>query len=453
MAVPLTGSGGLFPRIGKLGAILNVSNTLRGTTVPAIVDLLFAQFASTDRALVGGLYADLASSQSAMSGYLAKIRSLASDIVIQMVLDDAPQTSKSLATAMAYVIAQMIATSATVRKCGVAASVASTSGNHGDPVWVVSTKTRTGLFAENLFADSMRIEVTGDAQTFSATAGSEPYAVRGGLAITDPLSHLWPTGSACSASLQAVDATLDAQGGAGNALVNGDFEVFTVANTPDSWTVVAGVAGTTMFRVSITPYDGLYALAFYGDGTVANSIYQQFGLDTSVQIKPRTQYAICGWARRSATDTTSLEFALVDGAGATILDDHGVACSVTQTIAGMTSSYAPVTGTFRTPRVLPSVVRLVVRMTAALASSVTITIDRLAMTEMTPLYAQGPYLSAFSKVGSDPIIGDSWTLTATNDRLGQFQVLFEKLFGMRSLGLLLPSDTSGSETIPDSLIA
>jgi hypothetical protein len=52
--------------------------------------------------------------------------------------------------------------------------------------------------------------------------------------------------------------------------------------------------------------------------------------------------------------------------------------------------------------------------------------------------------------------GDGFILTATNNyggasNLSTWQQLFERLFGMRALGLVLPS--SGGPTIADSLIS
>ena len=54
------------------------------------------------------------------------------------------------------------------------------------------------------------------------------------------------------------------------------------------------------------------------------------------------------------------------------------------------------------------------------------------------------------------IENDGWDMTTTNDfggssNLATFQWLFDRLFNMRSLGLLLPS-TASSPTVADSLI-
>ena len=81
-------------------------------------------------------------------------------------------------------------------------------------------------------------------------------------------------------------------------------------------------------------------------------------------------------------------------------------------------------------------------------------IDRLALAAATLAYNGGPYLAVFS--GSTPFQkADSWTVNTTNSRggasyNGTFQTAFDRLFNMRSLGLLLPS--AASPTISDGLI-
>jgi hypothetical protein len=107
------------------------------------------------------------------------------------------------------------------------------------------------------------------------------------------------------------------------------------------------------------------------------------------------------------------------------------------------------------PRVLPATVRLRVRVSTAISSGTNIFIDRLAMGTISALYTGGPGAAIFS--GNVPFIqGDGWNVTTTNDRggssnMGTFQALFDRLFNMRALGLLLPS--SGLPTIADTLIS
>jgi hypothetical protein len=70
---------------------------------------------------------------------------------------------------------------------------------------------------------------------------------------------------------------------------------------------------------------------------------------------------------------------------------------------------------------------------------------------MNPLYTGGPSVVIFSG-NINMIINDTYWINFYNDYNGQFQRLFDRLFNMKSLGYLLPSNATGGETIPDSLI-
>lgn len=85
-----------------------------------------------------------------------------------------------------------------------------------------------------------------------------------------------------------------------------------------------------------------------------------------------------------------------------------------------------------------------------LSAGTTYCLDEIVVVQGTQLYAGGPFVAAVMGK-TQPALADKWTLTATNDRAGSFQEWFARVFGMRSLGLLLP--TSGSVNVPDALIA
>ena len=73
------------------------------------------------------------------------------------------------------------------------------------------------------------------------------------------------------------------------------------------------------------------------------------------------------------------------------------------------------------------------------------------MSEMTELYDGGPYVTVTE--GSIEWAEDDFaTITPTNDRAGQFQTGFDRLFLMRAKGLLLRSISDGSETVSDGLV-
>jgi hypothetical protein len=79
-------------------------------------------------------------------------------------------------------------------------------------------------------------------------------------------------------------------------------------------------------------------------------------------------------------------------------------------------------------------------------------LDEMAVVRGTQLYAGGPWVAAFP--GATPaVIEDKWTLTVTNNRAGMLQDYCDRLFDLAGKGLMFPSNTTSTETIPDSVIA
>src|SRR6185312_11413119 len=92
-----------------------------------------------------------------------------------------------------------------------------------------------------------------------------------------------------------------------------------------------------------------------------------------------------------------LEIALTDGSGTIQNDTAGNACSKTidlHTIAD--TSWHNLNAVFHLPAVLPTQVKLRIRLSTALTTGTTVYIDGVAMNPMTQFYAGGPYISIFS---------------------------------------------------------
>jgi len=281
------------------------------------------------------------------------------------------------------------------------------------------------------------------------------FTYLGEPSVTDVWSDQYPIGSGVSTNLTAVDASQDADG---NLLTNSDFEDFT-ANLPDNWAALGGVAGTNFQKSTAQFFDGAASLQFIGDGATHPSLAQTFDSDsgTTGELEPSTSYAVNCWMKvdnASATGVVKIE--LVDGSNTVVNDDQGAANEVSQTIDNLTTSWVAVNGFFRTPRALPETLKLRIRTTTVLSNTHNLFIDRLALAKATPLYDGGPLAAVFSGQTTAKFVeGDGYTLATTNNfggasNLSTFQQLFERLFSMRSLGLLLPSDASPS--IADTLI-
>jgi hypothetical protein len=459
MALVFTGAAGLFTRLGKLALIVKDFNTHQATKLGPDIDGAVAQYATPILLPVATLEpAKLAARQGA-GNLFPIVRQAAADTVLAMVLADAPTKAGSLSAALAEVIRQMSAAAASVKQCAVTAVAAAVTPFNGNGSVVLSTKRGDGLVNENVVAETGVLLCTADSQTGGATLGQETFTYAGAADQGDPSLDDWPTGSGGSATLNACDATLDNSGG--NILTNSCMELFT-ANLPNQWAALAGVAGTDFLKETTAAkvYSGTASLKIVGGGT-APSLAQTFNSasGTAGVLTPQTSYAVNFAAIVDVVPAAGvLTFDLTDSLGNVLNDAQGNACSFTVAVTTMTTSFAMYSGVLRAPRAFPSgttTYRLRMRVSTGISGGSNLWIDHLAMKDLTSLYAGGPGAAVFS--GSTKFVaGDGWNIAQTNDRGGAsycatFQAVFDKFFGTRALGLLLPSN--GAPTISDGLIA
>jgi hypothetical protein len=196
------------------------------------------------------------------------------------------------------------------------------------------------------------------------------------------------------------------------------------------------------------------AIEFDSDGS------QNTSIECAVSLQPLTQYAFNCWMKADVVPAAGvITIDLIDSIGGGAIEDQStVANEMTIDCTALTTSLVAKNGTFRTPKVLPPVVYLRIRISTDISAGSSVFIDHAALTEMLELYPDGPSVAIFSgaapfRKGAGQVAGDSFTLTVANDRAGKFQEWFERNFDMRSKGLLLPSVTDASETQPDTLIA
>lgn len=424
----------------------------------ALDNQIAAQYQSTDQNVIDTLYVNQVSYQQIHSSMEQYLTGLAQATLLQMAADDAPQPDATVATALKYLIAQMVGNSDSVKKPTVAVSSAAGGSNTGTGVLAVSSTGKDGLQLDYLFAEALVATCTSDAQVGS-TAGQEPFSVAGVVAESNELQWDFPLGSGASTTLTTVDANLNNTGG--NVLQNSGWATFTTTDTPDNWPIATGSAGTSVKQATgSNVYRGTSALSFVGDGAELTSIQQPFNTTpstaagfggTSYQPLPNTVYALSLNHKVSASASSGvLQVALVDGSGSVINDAAGTANSFTVDLTTLSTSFSNTTGFFRTPAVLPTTIKLRLKLTTALQSGKTAYLSNLAMTPATQLYSGGPFAAIFA--GSVNFISlDKFTVTVKNKYDSQFQLLMESLFGMRALGLQIPS--ASSPTVADTLIA
>jgi hypothetical protein len=457
MAIPLTGAGSWGVRTGHIigaglanDAVANDELYYLWVTLAGKANIIHDDFdaGTPSRGTVGDIVNQAAAAQQAGRAWSAYLQSKAQQALVDMAnLDQAVLAPATLTPikALQILVSQMKTSANSVQQAAFTAAAAAAVGTPvGAPVIAVSVTGPDGNPLQYVFPEKLTFAATGDAQVTPALAGVEPFSVAGPPAVTDVLSGNWPGGSGAAATLTSVDATASNAGG--NLLTNSGFETFTVANVPDNWAILVGVAGTDILR-GTTPYTGGSNLQFVGDGATLSALAQ-----TLTGLPPSAVLAVNFFCKVSAVPAAgTLEVSLVDGTNTVILDAAGTANAVTVSLPGATTAYAPHTAFFRTPALMPATVKLRVRLSVALSAGVSAHTDHLALTRiLTPLYTGGPYAAVFSAVPK-VLAGDTWTVTVTQGTASKWQRAAERIFGMRALGLTLPF--SATPTIPDSLIA
>jgi hypothetical protein len=449
----------LFGALGSVAGTLKNGHTFAGgggtghldASIDDISNTFIAAGAPDVTDLSGVVVGNKKTYQLAVTNTLGPgLRTLFQAYVRRIVNTTFPQSdSTSSSLALKQLIAEMIVQGYRVSACTVTAA-ATPGTNVGNGVVLMTTKRGDGSTQDNLFAENGILTCTGDTQNGTATSGSEPWLYRGDEAPTSDLGFDWPGASGANTGYTTVDS--QAAGGL-SLLAGGNFDTYTVANIPDGWAVGVGTPGTHIFSEGTSKYRGANALKFLGDGATKPSIRQ-----TLTNLKPNRVYGLNLFARSGGVLTTadSLTLSLVDGSNNVISDDKGNAVRFAVALSALTTTYASVKGSFYTPKTLPAVVKLQIETSPAvnLVTGEAVYIDEAALVEMAPLYSGGPYMAAFA--GSVPFMtNDTFAVATTNNHNGAtfgatWQRVFDRMFGMRSLGLLLP--TTGATLLNDSLI-
>ncbi len=467
-----TAGSGIFARLGHyfggmadVNAIQGATATARVLSTASMIDRFAtiaedAALTTTEYPVVDGAQAQLTAWQSAQGGLQTYFSRLSANMLIAQVNSDTPLPGQTVTYAMTELIRQMKANSISVQKPTVTAGSQTAQGSPtGTAIVVVTLKNGQGLQLDYVFPETLKFACSADAQQGQATAGQEPLLVTAPAPLANTLAYNWPLGSGTLVSLNAVSGASDNSGG--NLLTNSDFETFTTTNVPDNWTIAVGAATTNVLAGgSPNAYTGTNSLALLGDtpGTLT-AVTQLFDTTVSTQpgaggtpgtLLPATVYHINLWIKCSSTPAAGvLTFSLVDGSGSNVADDQSVANSFTKSLTSVSTSWVNVNGSFRTPTVMPTSIKLKIQLTTAITDTKLVYLDRIALAKATQLYAGGPFAVVFSGA-TNLIAGDTWTVAIANNYSGKFVAYFERTFGMRQLGLTLPSNVS--PTVSESLI-
>lgn len=188
------------------------------------------------------------------------------------------------------------------------------------------------------------------------------------------------------------------------------------------------------------------SLVIVGDGSTVPQIF------APVVLEPKLVYFIHFRARRnSAASAGTLAVGLTSGIPDTLLEDaEGADNELSVTVSGLpTASSVAKWFSVRLADSAPQVGQYLRFKATGVPNTGKIWIDDVFVQLATQLYPGGPFVAAFpGKIAGQR--DDAWTLSVTNDRAGEWQTWFDRLFSMRFRGLLLPS--AGTNLLNDSLI-
>jgi len=444
MAIVLTGAGGLFTRLGRLAGLVNAINAYRGgDSAGQLVYQLNGALAEVDgdtdaiRAALAPLATALTNAQGASGSFLRIVRAAANNLLITQVNADTKLAALDVPHALAVLKTQMLAGGDYVSPNTVSSSTAAAAGNAGNGAIAVGLRDAEGYQLDNLLAEPIAVTVTGN-----STAGSETLLFAGAAAIADRLSQAWPGGSGASKSLTSLDPALG-----GNLVANGSFDAFAVANTPDSWTIAVGAAGTEVLS-STSVHRGTHAVKFAGGTGLLTSLTQAL-----TTLASRTPYAVCLWCENDVNPAAgALALDLYNGTSV-IQDEAGNNCSLSIDLTTLGTSYKAFAAVWQLADPLPASVMLRLHLTTAISAGSNTTIDSLALQAATRLSkdpGDAPWVGVFDG-SANWSLKDALTLTTVNNRTCKWQQAFDQLFLDGPSGFVLP--TSGTTLIADSLIA
>lgn len=444
MAILLIGAGGLFTRLGKLVGLLNDINTFRGGTgsgqlVKAVTDALAQVDGDTAaiRATLQGILTGYPSAQAGLTAMQQLVKTAAANVLIAMANADTPLYQQTVPYALALLKTQMLAGGSYVNPNAVSATVTPAGSNTGNGAVICGTRDKLGYQLDNLLAETISVACTAE----SSAAGT--LQLLGTLPQADPLNWAWPAGSGCNKSLSSVDPAAN-----GAFIAGGNFDSFTTfANVPNGWTASVGTAGTD-FGPAGAGFKGANALKYIGGTGVLSSLTQNLS-----GLAARTPYALNFWLKADVVPASGNLIVDLYNGSSVIQDDAGNNCSLSIALSGITTSYVAHNAVWRIADPLPSTVTLRCRLSVVVPGGSNIFVDQLTLQPATQIGTNpGDTIWAAVATGSaDWALKDTLSIEAANNRTCQWQQAFDRLFGARATGFVLP--TSGSTLVNDSLIS
>lgn len=474
MAVTLTGSSGLFTRLGKL---LGFAKRIRTTQLNLVNDIdsggqcytdFIASIGSHGSQMpymwwTGPLNENIEAQVNGIGVIQDNMRKVAATILVEMVRNDSSSLYKGDNVDLAFeeLNRQMIA--AGVGSASLDAStvtigtLTADGGNTGDGT-LVTYINPSAITAPSLASypcartETVVCQCIQDSQSKGIKSGAEVFNVEGGRAYPN-WDYRFPGGGGQYGTVKTISTAYDSKKGVCQQhLYNGGFER-QVSNVPLHWTLVTGTAGTDV-ETTTTAFRGTNAIKITGDGSVQHQLKQQLGnvTGTTSTLEPDTAYVIAAALRRGASaETGVLRIELVDASN-TIIDAKSINCRLEVDLSSLTTSYVLKTQTFRTPKSLPSDVYYRIFFSTALSSTRETYISDVILAPLYQLNKGGIFVGIISGA-ADWTIDDKLDQVVTNNDEGEWFKELDRYFDLNGTGMMLPAETDGSETVADSLIS
>lgn len=273
-------------------------------------------------------------------------------------------------------------------------------------------------------ADTMSITATSDSTESGVTEGGEAFIWGGnegedGYTAGDVGTGRGPT------MRPLTDHSSD------YGLANLDFETWTDATTPGTWTVTTGT-GTR----SADEYKGTYALSLVGDGAATFDLNQTI---TTSRLDRYRRYCLACYVKGEAGIAAGALEIKFTGTGYTAASSEKISMNAAALAAQ--TSYGLEYFFINMPSDIPTDFKLSITLTPALTDTKTVFIDHM---QFGPVNYHGGVHASIVDGSGETTKNDRYTFTVANDDNGVFQTFFRK--GMK---IQLPSNASPS--IADSL--
>lgn len=428
----------LFTRFGKLTKSANALEVIPDTTITNVVTDIAGAF-SANRLPISGLEDTANGWRSATDQWRQQIASYGSSyLASDEILSALGLTSQDTSASLTALIAQMLLDSQSIARSQVTIGSPSQSGTGNgklmtstildgiNPPLAAGTARRqyAGMLSELAVpSETVRLTCSADSYSDRRTAGKESFQITGALQKGSSIGYA-AEGSGQGPTISTVES--------GTKIINGDFESWSVANTPDSWTIVGGTVGTHIKQSTAQYFRDASSLNLAGDGAL--SVIE---LSQNVTVNPLGLIVISVWIKADASITGGTLTICFKGTGYTASSGE----KITIAPGSLPTSWTHYSVFVCPPAVLPSDWRVSVAWSGTPQNSRNLWIDSLAVAS--PNY-HGGVAYAVSAGNVDFVRGDLFTVAVANNGVGILQEFFRRAFATQ-----LPS--SDTPTISDSL--